>query len=87
MPVPKTNLFKGDRVTLSHRYFVRQKILNKHAPTGKWRGRTGTIVSDTLDTTYEVIIVWWDGCQKPSLRRDRGYTPEDLVMIEEEAMA
>lgn len=87
MPVPKTNLFKDDRVTLSPQYFVRQKILNKHAPTGKWRDRVGTIVSDTLDPSYDAITVWWDGCLKPECRRDRGFSPDDLVIIEEEAMA
>lgn len=82
MPVPRTNLFKGDRVRLNPQYVEAQKVRSPHYPAARYSGRTGTIVSDTLDPRFDVIIVQWDGCKTPSLRSDRGYDPDALELVE-----
>ena len=83
MPLPKTNLFKGDRVRLTRNYLTSLKFRNPHSPIGKLAPRVGTIVSDTLEPRFEVIVVHWDGCKFPILRSDRGYQPDDLELVED----
>lgn len=86
MPLPKTNLFKGDRVRLAPRYVQYMLSINKHTPMNRYANRVGTIVSDTLDPRFNVIVVHWDGCNKPLLRSDRGYDPDTLELVEEDEL-
>lgn len=83
MPVPRTNLFRGDRVRVTERYLVCLKLRSSQAPVGRYGSRVGTIISDTLDPSFDVIVVHWDGCVRPELRRERGYQPEDLELVED----
>lgn len=75
MPVPKTNLFKGDRVKLSPKAYT---------PLTKMKSkvRVGTIISDTLNPNADHILVHWDGCAQ--WNRSDKYQPDELVLFEEE---
>jgi hypothetical protein len=83
MPLPKTNLFRGDRVRLRPAYVQSQIARSPHYPTSRYSNRVGVIVSDTLDPRFDVIVIHWDGCNKPLLRSDRGYHPDDLELVED----
>lgn len=83
MPVPKTNLFKQDRVRLSKTYLVMMELLGHNVHEGV-RTRLGTIISDTLAKQCEYITVLWDGNTVPN-RKDV-YTPDDLDLYEEEEL-
>jgi hypothetical protein len=75
--IPKTNLFKGDRVRLSRSYVNhRPNIANRSI------SRIGTIVNDTLCSRQHSIKVHWDGNAKAGRYDD--YAPQDLVLFEEE---
>jgi hypothetical protein len=87
MPVPKTNLFKGDRVKLSQSYINSQEIISEGIAQRNNGPHTlhlkiGTIVSDTLRHDNEYIHVIWDGNQKYD--RKYGYMPCDLVLVEDD---
>ena len=77
MPVPKTNLFKGDRVKFSQSYLRSQPGLPRRS-----RERVGTIVNDTLSVRAEYIKVCWDG--NADAHRKDYFLPNDLVLYEEE---
>lgn len=88
--IPKTNLFKGDRVRLSARYVASMEIMRSSTPGRRELGileatrvRLGTIVNDTLDPDEEFILVRWDGNKKPNYHHD-SYNPDDLCLVEEE---
>lgn len=88
--IPKTNLFKGDRVRLSKRFIASMEIMRSATPGRRElaifevnKGRLGTIVNDTLDPDEEFIRVHWDGNKCSNYHQD-SYTPEDLVLVEEE---
>lgn len=85
MALPKTNLFKGDRVKLTPRYINRFALSCSNTNRGvidRAKRRIGTIVSDTLNPYAEHIRVRWDG-NKVSNRQDQ-YMPDDLTLYEEE---
>ncbi len=89
MPVPKTNLFRGDRVKLSQSYINTQEILSEGIATRNngphtLKDKIGTIVSDTCRHDNEYIHVHWDG--NATYDRKYGYMPVDLVLYEEDVI-
>jgi hypothetical protein len=87
MAIPKTNLFKGDRVRLSQSYINSQEIIaegvaERNNGCFTLKDKIGTIVSDTRRKDHEYIHVIWDGNAKYD--RKYGYMPCDLVLVEED---
>jgi len=79
----KTNLFRGDRVKLSKRFINMLDIISDSGGTPKkLRERVGTITTKTLSVNARFLWVHWDG-NKAAHDHDL-YTPEDLVLYEEE---
>jgi hypothetical protein len=77
MALPKTNLFKGDRVRLSDAFLATRKH-DRH----KFAAKRGVIITDTLNPNAEFISVVW-GDNKRSGKNDV-YMPIDLTLWEDE---
>ena len=90
MAIPKTNLFRGDRVKFSKSYINGQRFVESNRKDGTGGGtmlkknylRIGIIVNDTLDPKQDTIRVKWDG-NSNAHRRDE-YMPVDLELVEDE---
>jgi hypothetical protein len=86
MTVPKTNLWRGDRVKLSRTYINSMQIrmeADEFAKTvARYRSRIGTIITDTLNPQANSIRVHWDGNAKAN-QKDT-FMPDELTLYEEE---